>query len=154
MRTVAIVLSLLWLGTAAASVTAVDSDGRRITLSAPAQRIVSLAPHITELLFAAGAGEKVVAVSEYSDFPAAAKGLPRVASSSGVDLERVLALRAELAVAWRLEATAKTLARLESLGVPVFYSEPHKLEQIPAAIEALGALAGTADRARAEAERL
>src|SRR5438132_5557933 len=118
MRTVAIVLSLLWLGTAAASVTAVDSDGRRITLSAPAQRIVSLAPHVTELLFAAGAGAKVVAASEYSDYPESTKALPKVASSSTVDLERVLALRADLAVAWRLSATAQSLDRLQAIGVP------------------------------------
>ena len=145
---------MLWFSAAAASVTAVDSDGRRVTLQAPAQRIVSLAPHVTELLYAAGAGGKLVAASEYSDYPEAAKRLPRVASSGGVDIERVLALRADLAVAWRLEATAKTLVRLESLGVPVFYSEPHRLEHIPAAIEALGALAGTDGAALGEAARL
>src|SRR3954471_21797860 len=94
-----------------AEVSAIDAGGRRIALAAPAQRIVSLAPHATELLYAAGAGDKLVAVSEYSDFPEAAKRLPRVASSSGVDLERLLALRADLVVAWRLEATARALDR-------------------------------------------
>src|SRR4051812_24215711 len=89
-----------------AEVSAVDTAGRRVTLAAPAKRIVSLAPHITELLFAAGAGSSVVAVSEYSDFPQAAKELPRVSSSGGIDLERLLALRADLVIAWRLEATA------------------------------------------------
>ena len=145
---------MLWTAAASASVTAVDSDGRRVTLARPAQRIVSLAPHVTELLFAAGAGGKLVAASEYSDFPEEAKRLPHVAGSAGVDIEGVLALRPDLAVAWRLDATAKTLDRLEALGVPLFYSEPHRLEHIPAAIEALGALAGTEKRARAEAERL
>ena len=72
-------------------VSVTDGSGRRITLAVPAQRIVSLAPHATELLYAAGAGDKVVAVSEYSDFPEAAKRLPRVASSGGIDLERLLA---------------------------------------------------------------
>src|SRR5207244_3573208 len=107
------------MSTCAAS--AVDSDGRRLTLAAPAQRIVSLAPHVTELLFAAGAGARVVAVSEYSDYPEEAKALPRVASSGSVDLERVLVLRPDLVVAWRLEATAKALDRLASFGIPVFY---------------------------------
>lgn len=159
-----IILAALLASCAAAahaSPSAVGSDGRRLALPRPAERIVSLAPHVTELLFAAGAGSKVVAVSEYSDHPEEAKRLPRVASSSGIDLERLLALRADLAVAWRLDATARALDRLPSLGVPVFYSEPHRLAEIPDAIEALGRLAGTAATAepaaralRAEIERL
>jgi iron complex transport system substrate-binding protein len=130
------------------AVSAVDSDGRRVSLERPAQRIVSLAPHATEQLFAAGAGAKLVAVSEYSDYPEEAKRLPRVASSGGVDLERVLALKPDLVVAWRLEATAASLARLEAFGLPVFYSEPRRLAQIPDSIEALGELAGTGATAR------
>src|SRR5687767_9197626 len=138
------IAALLVLAIAEASaVTAVDSDGRRVSLPAPAQRIVSLAPHTTEQLFAAGAGAKVVAASEYSDYPEEAKRLPRVASSGTVNLEMVLALKPDLVVAWRLEATAPALARLESLGVPVFYSEPRRLDQIADMIEALGELAGT-----------
>jgi len=132
----------------------VDSDGRRISLEQPAQRIVSLAPHATEQLFAAGAGAKLVAVSEYSDYPEEAKRLPRVASSGAVDLERLLALKPDLVVAWRLEATAAVLARLEALGLAVFYSEPRRLAQIPDSIEALGELAGTGATARALAASL
>ena len=150
-------LTLAWLGAAAsalAGVSAVDSDGRRLELAQPAARIVSLAPHVTEQLFAAGAGARLVAVSEYSDYPEAAKRLPQVASSAGVDLERVLALKPDLVVAWRLETTAAALARLEALGVPVFYSEPRRLAQIPDSIEALGELAGTANTARGVASSL
>lgn len=150
-------LTLAWLGAAAsafAGVSAVDSDGRRLELAQPAARIVSLAPHVTEQLFAAGAGARLVAVSEYSDYPEEAKRLPQVASSGGVDLERVLALKPDLVVAWRLEATAAALARLEGLGVPVFYSEPRRLAQIPDSIEALGVLAGTPDVARSVAVSL
>src|ERR1043165_8270777 len=150
-------LTLAWLGAAAsalAGVSAVDSDGRRLELAQPAARIVSLAPHVTEQLFAAGAGARLVAVSEYSDYPEEAKRLPQVASSGGVDLERVLALKPDLVVAWRLEATAAALARLEGLGGPVFYSEPRRLAEIPDSIEALGELAGTADTAHAVAASL
>jgi iron complex transport system substrate-binding protein len=136
------------------AVTAIDSDGRSVSLERPAQRIVSLAPHATEQLFAAGAGGKLVAVSEYSDYPEEAKRLPRVASSGAVDLERLLALKPDLVVAWRLEATAASLARLEALGLPVFYSEPRRLVQIPDSIEALGELAGTGATARALATSL
>lgn len=133
---------------------AVDSDGRRVTLEAPAQRIVSLAPHVTEQLFAAGAGSKIVGASEYSDFPEQAKKLPRVASSGAINLEMVLALKPDLVVAWRLEATAAALARLESLGVPVFYSEARRLSHIPHLIEGLGELAGTSATARPLARSL
>jgi iron complex transport system substrate-binding protein len=136
------------------AVSAVDSEGRRVSLERPAQRIVSLAPHATEQLFAAGAGAKLVAASEYSDYPEEAKRLPRVASSGAVDLEKLLALKPDLVVAWRLEATTTSLVRLEALGVPVFYSEPRRLAQIADSIEALGELAGTESTARPLAERL
>src|SRR6185295_6687936 len=152
MRFLAVLLALQALK--CFGVSAVDSDGRRISLERPAQRIISLAPHVTEQLFAAGAGEKLVAVSEYSDYPPEAKRLPTVASSAGVNLESILALKPDLVVAWRLEATASALARLESLGVPVFYSEPRRLAQIPDSIEALGELAGTSATARSVAASL
>jgi iron complex transport system substrate-binding protein len=154
MRNVVAVMLALWSAAAWAAVSAVDSAGRRVSLPASAQRIVSVAPHVTELLFAAGAGSRVVAVSEYSDYPEVARRLPRVASSSAVNVEEVLALRANLVVAWRLDATARSLDRLEALGIPVFYSEPHRLAEIPNAIEALGLLAGTEQVARAAAQTL
>jgi iron complex transport system substrate-binding protein len=149
-----IAVFLLLVVARANAVSAIDSDGRKVSLPAPAQRIVSLAPHVTEQLYAAGAGAKVVAASDYSDYPEEAKRLPRVASSGTVNLEMVLALKPDLVVAWRLEATAPALARLESLGVPVFYSEPRRLAQIPDAIEALGELAGTSAVAKLLADSL
>jgi iron complex transport system substrate-binding protein len=150
-RFIAVLLVLAVAKANAAS--AIDSDGRRISLAAPAQRIISLAPHVTEQLFAAGAGAKLVAASEYSDYPEEAKRLPRVASSGSVNLEMVLALKPDLVVAWRLEATTAALARLESL-VPVFYSEPRRLAQIPDMIQALGELAGTGATAKPLAQSL
>jgi iron complex transport system substrate-binding protein len=150
----AFALLAFWSAAAFGEVSAIDSDGRRVSLAAPAQRIVSLAPHLTELLFAAGAGAKVVAASDYSDYPEAAKQLPRVANSGAIDLERILALRPDLVIAWRLSATAQTLDRLQGLGVPVFYSEPHRLAEIPDAMEALGVLAGTEGVARPAAGQL
>ena len=151
MRFIAVLL--VFVAAKANAVSALDSDGRRVSLATPAQRIISLAPHVTEQLFAAGAGAKLVAASEYSDYPEEAKRLPRVASSGSVNLEMVLALKPDLVVAWRLEATAAALARLESL-VPVFYSEPRRLAQIPGMIEALGELAGTGATAKPLAQSL
>src|SRR5690606_37877501 len=80
-------------GTLAARAVALTDDlGRGVALEAPARRIVTLAPFLTELAFSAGAGDRVVGVSAHSDFPAAARGLPQVASSAGLALEGLLAL--------------------------------------------------------------
>jgi len=141
---------LLWLvvlllpapASAGAGVTVRDDYGQQLQLAKPAQRIVSLAPHLTELLFAAGAGAQVVGVSEYSDYPAAAKSLPRIASATRVDLEAVLALAPDLVVAWPQAATRRAIDRLEALGLPVYRSEPRALEAIPETIERFGVLAG------------
>jgi iron complex transport system substrate-binding protein len=140
---IGLALLLLWApACAGAGVTVRDDYGQRLQLAKPAQRIVSLAPHLTELLFAAGAGSKVVGVSEYSDYPAAAKKLPRIASATRVDLEAVLALEPDLIVAWPQAATRRAIDRLEALGLPVYRSEPRALEASPVTIERFGVLAG------------
>jgi iron complex transport system substrate-binding protein len=130
-----------------ASVAVRDDYGNQVVLAAPAQRIVALSPHLTELLFAAGAGAKVVGAVDYSDYPPAARRLPRVGSDAGVDLEAVLALRPDLIVAWPNAGTVRAIDRLAELGIPTFRSEPRELEDIARTIERLGALAGTSSDA-------
>src|SRR5258708_12828569 len=98
---------VLWCGAALGAVTATDSSGRRVTLAKPAERIISLAPHATELLFAAGAGSRLVAASEYSDYPQAAKRLPRVASSRAIALDPLLPPPPHPVVPSRPAATTK-----------------------------------------------
>lgn len=120
-----------------------DDYGNEVSLKAPAQRIVSLSPHLTELLYAAGAGARLVGAVDYSDHPAEARALPRVGSDAGIDLEAVLALRPDLVVAWPNAGSLKAVNRLAELGIPVFRSEPRELEDIPATIEKLARLAGT-----------
>jgi iron complex transport system substrate-binding protein len=142
------VLLLCASAAAGAGVTVRDDYGHVLQLAKPAQRIVSIAPHLTELLFAAGAGSRVVGVSEYSDYPPAAKTLPRIASATRVDLEAVLALEPDLVVAWPQAATRRAIDRLEALGLPVYRSEPRALEAIPVTIERFGVLAG--ERATAQ----
>lgn len=127
-----------------AAITVSDGSGRRITLAQPAQRIVSLAPHLTELLFAAGAGEQVVGVVSYSNWPPAARGLPEVGSYNALDLERVLALRPDLVLAWSSGNNSAQLERLEHLGLTVYRHEPHVPEDIPHMLEQIGLLAGSA----------
>jgi iron complex transport system substrate-binding protein len=147
-------LTCLLLGspsTTPAAITLVDATGVRVTLAAPAQRIVSLAPHITELLYASGAGGQVVGATDYSDYPAAARDLPRVGGYSNIDMETVLGLRPDLVVAWKSGNSAAQVNRLRALGVAVYVSEPQRLDDIPTDIERLGLLAGREDSARTAA---
>lgn len=136
------------LGATAAPLTVIDGTGSRVELAAPAQRIVSLAPHTTELLFAAGAGQRVVGVVDYSDYPEAAKTLPHVGGYSRFDIEAIVALRPDLIVGWKSGTNAAALAKLQQLGIPLFRSEPHQLEAIADEIDALAILSGSEPLAR------
>ena len=129
-----------------------DDYGQPVALAAPAQRIVSLAPHLTELLYAAGAGGQVVGALEHSDFPPRAAQLPRVGSEAAIDLEAVIALRPDLVVAWPNAGSRRAVERLASLPLAVFRSEPRELDQIAATLERFGILAGTELEARRAAE--
>lgn len=137
---------------ARAQIAVTDDTGQLVKLPAPAQRIVSLAPHITELLFAAGAGQKIVGAMEGSDYPSEARRIPRVGGPSAIDLEALLALKPDLVVAWASGNPPAQIAKLRALGVPIFMSEPRKLEDIGTSLTRLGTLAGT--RASAQAAGL
>lgn len=136
-------LLLLGAGSVTAGISVQDDAGRTVTLTKPAQRIVSLAPHLTEMLFAAGAGGRIVGTIEYSDYPEAAEKIPRIGSSAGLDLEAILGLRPDLIVVWKSGNPARQVERLHELGFPVYVSEPRRLADIAASIERLGKLAGT-----------
>lgn len=137
-----------------AAISVVDDAGRTVILQRPAQRIISLSPHATELLFAAGGGERVVAAVDYSDYPPAARRLPRVGDNRSLDLERIAALKPDLLVAWTHGNAERQLQRLRELGVPVFHSEPRTLEQVAASLERLGRLTGSDTVARPAAAKL
>jgi iron complex transport system substrate-binding protein len=121
----------------------VDDSGKQITLAAPAQRIISLAPHVTEQLFAIGAGEKIVGAVDYSDYPEAAKAIPRVGGYSRLDLEQILALKPDLIVGWQSGNNTQQLERLETLGFTLYRSEPRHLDDIAEGMARLGVLTGT-----------
>ncbi len=127
---------------------AVDDDGRTLALAAPAQRIVSLAPGATAMLFAAGAGPRVVGASDYSDEPDGARALPRVGDSHGYDLERILALHPDVVVVWSGGMAAAQIDRLERQGLRIYRHRLRRLDDIPASLVRLGILAGTAASAR------
>ncbi|WMC10209.1 cobalamin-binding protein [Oceanimonas pelagia] len=118
---------------------------------AEASRIVSLAPHITEILFAIGAGEQVVGVDEASDYPDAVAELPKIANYRSLNLERILALEPDLVVAWQ-SAQSLQVAPLERLGIRVEYSEPGRLEDLGDELERFGRLTGHQQQARQVAE--
>ena len=124
-----------------ADISVIDDSGRRVVLSAPAKRIVSLAPHVTELLFAAGAEKSVIAATDQSDFPPAALRLPSIGSGTRPDLERIVSLKPDLVVAWKSGINAQRTARLRALGIPVFLSDPRDFEQIATSLERLAILA-------------
>ena len=140
-------------GVATAAVSVSDDTGTDVVLPRPAQRIVSLAPHATEMLFAAGAGGAIVGVVAHSDWPAAARALPRVGDAAALDLERIASLRPDLVVAWPYTAPPQ-LAALRAQKVAVFVSDPKSIAGIADDIEKLGTIAGTRDIANASAGAL
>jgi iron complex transport system substrate-binding protein len=144
-------LAFLLAPCAHATVTVTDDAGQRITLAAPAQRIVALAPHAVELAYAAGGGAKLVGAVSYSDYPSAAKALPRVGSNTSLDLERIVALKPDLVLVWRHGNGMRQLDRLRALGIPLYFSEPRKLDDVATDLVALGTLMGTQATAQAAA---
>ncbi|MBI44176.1 cobalamin-binding protein [uncultured Marinobacter sp.] len=152
-RITGLVLLLLPLAALAGThLCATDALSRQLCLQAPAGRVISLSPGTTELLFSAGAGAAVVAVSAWSDYPPEAARLPRVGDSNRLDLERILALRPDLVVAWSDGNSRTQMDRLEALGIPVFWLAPRDFGDIAAAVVALGRLTGHEARAQAQAE--
>ncbi len=149
----ALVVALGVSSPAGATVSVIDDSKRTITLARPAQRVISLAPHATELLFGAGAGRQVVGVTEFSDFPLAARRLPRVGGSRGLDLERIVAARPDLVIAWQSGNSAAQVERIEKLGIPVFRSEPRTLGDVARTLERFGILTGHAEHATDAARR-
>jgi iron complex transport system substrate-binding protein len=152
MRALALVIALAITvaGAAHARVAVIDDEGRTVELAQTARRIVSLAPHLTEQLFAIGAGDLIVGTTDFADFPEAAKSLPRVARAHSVDLERVSAARPDLVLVWGSGFPPATVDAVRRLGVPTFVSEPGRLADIATSLERLGMLTGrSAERAAA-----
>ncbi len=155
-------IGLAWRPAVAAP-TAIDDAGQRVTLAAPAQRIVALGPHITEQLFAIGAGDRIVGTTEYADFPPAAQRIRRVdfppaaqrirrvARAHSVDLEAVAALQPDLVILWGSGFPPAVAAALRRLQVPVYVNEPGALDSIATSMERLGELTGQATSAAAAA---
>ena len=145
----ALLVLLCFIGAAQADISVIDSTGATLTLGQPAQRIVSLTPHLTELLFAVGAGEQIVGTVDYSDYPTAALKIPRVGAYNSISFEAIVNLSPDLVLAWQSGNGGEMIARLRALGLPVYVDEPDSLAAVGVSLDNLGQLAGT----EPEAER-
>jgi iron complex transport system substrate-binding protein len=137
-------LGWLHVPASAASLSVHDDRGKTLQLAKPAARIISIAPHLTEIAFAAGVGSQLIAVSEYSDYPPEALRLPRVGDGARVDIERILTLKPDLVLAWKSGNQAGDIARLERLGIVVWVSEASRLADILRLLRDTARLAGNA----------
>lgn len=148
-----IIFGLLLTLPAAAAVTATDFTGHTIRLDHPAQRIVALAPSLVENLYSAGAGDAIVGTVQFSDYPPAAKQIPRIGGYNSMSLEAIVALHPDLVVAWGSGGTHDLVKRLKNLGIPVYVDVPRHMSDIGKAIRDFGQLTGHADVADTAAAR-
>lgn len=153
LRLLAFIMTLALLGQARADVSVRDDTGQEIRLVAPAKRIVTLAPHAAELVFAAGAGDRLVGTVSFSDYPPAAKKVTQVGGYDKFDLEAIAALKPDLIIAWQSGNPPAQVERLKALGYTVFVQQPDHLEDVARHLEALGQLAGTEGVANVAAVR-
>lgn len=147
---VGLMVCLTVLPHAFAQIRVTDDRGVNVHLSEPARRVITLSPHATELVFAAGGGDYLAATVDASDFPKAARSLPRIGAGLQPEPERLLRLRPDLVIGWQ----ASQFSTLNSLRSPLFLSAPKTLDDIPDTIEKLGVLFDTQDIARARATGL
>ncbi len=131
-----------------------QANGETLSLSTPATRIITLAPNLAELVFAAGAGDHLQAVVEYSDFPAAVLQIPRIGDAFRIDLERIIELQPDLVIAWKTGNPQAALQKLEKLGINVWQMEITRPEEIADAVEIISLAAGTQAHGQAVAQQL
>ena len=144
-------LWFLALGASAAPISVTDDLGRAVELKSPAQRIVSLAPFLTEMVFSVGAGERLVAVSAYSDFPPEARRLPEVANAAGIAMEPVAALRPDVVLAWKDSIRASDIDRFGRLGIPVVVVTARHIDDVARVLRLVGRVSGREAQARSQA---
>jgi iron complex transport system substrate-binding protein len=148
----AVIGVLVWSNAGAAPVVQRDDLGRTVEIAAPAKRIVALAPFLTELAFSAHAGDRVVGVSEHSDYPHAARRLPQVASAAGISMESLIALKPDLVLAWQDTMRPVDLARLEGFHIPVFVAQARSIFDVTRLVRVVARFADTDTNADAELE--
>ncbi|MEI8600742.1 cobalamin-binding protein [Shewanella baltica] len=116
-------------------------------LADPAKRIIALSPHAVEMLYAIGAGDAIVAATDYADYPEAAKKIPRIGGYYGIQMERVMELNPDLIVVWDTGNKAEDINQLRTLGFNLYGSDPKTLEGVAKELEELGKLTGHVEEA-------
>ncbi len=137
------------LSVAQAQIQVVDDTDMPVVLAHPAQRIVSLAPHLTELLFSIGVGARIVGTVRFSDYPAAARAIPVLGDAFTVNIESIIAREPDLVVAWHTGGTTKIIEKLRGLGVAVYVNEAGDLPSIATSTQKLSVLVGRSERGEA-----
>ncbi len=153
------ILAALLLATLAARADApalqlVDDGGHDVQLARPAQRIVTLAPHLTELVYAAGAGDRLVAVGKFSDYPPQALAKPVISDAFAVNYEALMQLKPDLVLVWGSGTPERVKAKLRSLGIPVYEIEIRNVAGLADTLRSIGRLAGTDGVAQARAQAI
>ncbi len=140
--------------TAARAATYIDDAGRTVTIAGPVARVITLAPNLTELVYAVGAGTLLVGTVTTSDFPEPARALPRIGDYQRFDIERILTLKPDLVLVWYHGNPGRELAQLEAAGLQLYFLEPKRLVDVPRALERVGELLGRATQGRERAQAL
>ena len=120
-----------------------DDLGRTVSVARAPLRIASLTPGATEMLFAAGAGSQLIGTVEYSNEPPAARAVPRIGDVAAIDMERLVALRPQVVIAWPAGGNPAQRAKIAALGIPLYQQEVTRLADLPGSLRRLGVLAGT-----------
>ena len=147
------ILILFFAHNSLAAIEVIDDNGDKLTIANAAQRIISLSPNTTEILFHIGAGEKIVGADEYSNYPQAANKIVRVNNHAAANYELILSLKPDLVIAWQSGNGEKIISRIRELNIPVFVVETASLEDIPDLYRRLGQLSGYANQANTQAEK-
>ena len=147
-----LLLLLCFSWPAFSAIVVVDDNGQEVRLDQPTQRVVSLAPNITEVLFHIGAGDQIVGADEYSNYPEAAKQITRVNNHAAANYELILSLQPDLVIAWQSGNGDKIINPLRKLGIPVFVVETRQMEAIPSLFRRFGQLTGQGETAELRAQ--
>ena len=147
-RSLYICAMLLSASLVGAEVALQDDRGNSVSLAKPAQRIISLAPNITESLYAIGAGQTIVGADEFSNYPEQAQAIPRVSNYASANYEQILSLRPDLVISWYSGNGEEIVRRVRQLGLNLFVAEPRSLQDIPRLLLKLGRLTGQQQQAQ------
>lgn len=116
-------------------------------------RVVALAPHIVEMLYAIGAGPQIVGTTDFSDYPPSAKKIPRIANHASLQIERFVEIKPDLVISWRSGNPTDDINKLKSLGFTVVYSQPNTLMDVAKELLEFGKLTGNEQQAKIVAEK-